>query len=111
MLENFKSKLQTYDLSPTYILSSGKEYTVFFLLKNLSLYPFSDWYVTKRALSKMANTDMPENAITELVSIPGSVSTEMYEQKQYVEIIVDNYTNHSNGYLIRDFQNLVRDYK
>lgn len=111
MLEDFKIKLQQYNLKPTFILSAGKENTLFFVLKNSIFYPFSDWYTIKHALEKMAKKEMSEDAISELVYMPGSIVHEMFEQKQYVEIIMDNYTSYLDEFLIRDFQGLVMDYK
>jgi hypothetical protein len=63
----------------------------------------------KHALSKMAKVDIPENAIAELVRMPGSTSYQMYEPMQYIEITTDNYSESSEFY-VRDFEKIVRDY-
>jgi hypothetical protein len=90
LLSDFRKYLQIYDVGPSYIVSYGAGYTVYFSSGNPFFNKFSEWKKIQKALTKIAKGERPA-AITDFVRMPGTLNFEDRDNPKKVEIIYQGY--------------------
>ena len=87
LLEGFKRSLQNYDVSPSYVVSTGYEYTVYLCAGEPYMEHFSEWKKIQTAFTRMAKVGRSAEKITGFVRMPGTFNYEDRDNPKKVEII------------------------
>jgi hypothetical protein len=87
LLAGFRQRLQEYNMSPSYIVSTGYGYTVYICTGRPFLTSFPQWRKIQMVLTKMAKVGRPAEKITGFVPMPGTFNHEDPDNPKNIEII------------------------
>lgn len=102
---NFIALLKNYNLEPSYIVSSGHGYHIYFILKRLHLDP-SKWSPIQTALINLAKGDPQAKDVVRLLRVPDTLNWKDRNNPKEVKIIFRS----DRVYEEDDFKQLVKDH-
>jgi len=106
LLKTFIEELKQYRIKPSYIVSSGNGFHVYFHFQRMYEYGVDEWNEFQRALVELAKGDPQAKDMTRLLRFPGTINLKDKANPKPVEIIG------GSGHLCNpdDFKKIVRDF-
>jgi hypothetical protein len=106
LLENFLKKLEPYKLEPSYIVSSGNGFHVYFYFQKLLWTDSQPWIGMQNAIVELAKGDVQAKDATRLLRLPGTLNLKDITDPKPVEIVG------GTGHRCRlgNFKQLVQDF-
>jgi hypothetical protein len=106
LLENFLKKLEPYRLEPSYIVSSGNGFHVYFYFQKILWTDSQPWIGMQSAVVELADGDVQAKDATRLLRFPGSLNLKDKENPKQVTIVGG--TGHRVS--LDKFKQLVQDF-
>jgi len=112
ILDKFQNSLLKYKITPTFVLSNGFVFHVFFIFETHYLAPFTVFKKIQKTLTKISPGIFAAD-ISGFIHLPDTINYQIKENPQEVKLIGDYrnlYTDEENGFIgfkHQDFQGIL----
>jgi len=106
LMKELKIKLKEYNLEPSFVVSSGHGYHVYFCLRKCFLGPTDNWTRMQNAVINLANGDRQAKDPTRLMRGPGTYNYKDRDNPKEVKLLYDSGKLHVED----NFKEIIKDH-